>query len=196
MVVQCTVAETAHEALLLRSGYTFASSWYSGPLTARGSSGDGSVRTATAADVPRLLEIGEQKREQYETFSPVFWRKAAAPRETFAPFITGQVESETNVALVFGIAGEIKGYILAQCRNLAEGYVDDYALANPATDWPTVGVALLSEAARLAHERGVTAFTIVTGHADTPKRNAVEKLGFTLGKNWLVKPLQPSEKPS
>ena len=190
MVVQCTVAETAQEALLLRSGYSFASSWYSGPLAALGSGGDGSIRAATAADVPRILEIGERKREQYASFSPVFWRKASVPRETFGPFITSQVESRTNVALVFGIAGEIKGYLISQCRNLADGYVDDYALANPSADWPMVGVALLSEAGRLAHKRGVTAFTIVTGHADTPKRDAVEKLGFTLGKNWLVKPLR------
>jgi predicted N-acetyltransferase YhbS len=189
MVVQCPVAARSTEELLREGGYTFASSWYNGSLTVSDSNTNASVRTATAADVPRILEIGERKREQYETFSPIFWKKAPAPRETFAGFITSQLESETNVALVFEADGEIQGYIIAQCRNLADGYVDDYAITNPDADWPTVGVALLTEASRQAQARGVTAFTIVTGYADTPKRAAVEACCFSLVKNWLVKPL-------
>ena len=193
MVVQCLVEAATDEALLRETGYAFASSWYSGPLgPADGLGSARSIRTATASDVPRILEIGEQKREQYETFSPVFWRKASTPRETFGPFITSQVESETNIALVSETNGDVSGYLIAQCRNLADGYVDDYATANPITDWPTVGASLLTEAVRQAGARDVTAFTIVTGHADAPKRAAVESLGFHLGKNWLVKPLPSS----
>lgn len=192
MVVQCPAEATAEEALLHENGYNFASSWYSGPLAPVDTvSSAPSIRTAMAADVPYILEIADRKREQYETFSPVFWRKASAPRETFTPFITSQVESETNITLIFGTNGDVSGYLIAQCRNLADGYMDDYAIANPATDWPTVGVSLLTEAVRQAKARGVTAFTIVTGHADAPKRAAVESLGFRLSKNWLVKPLPP-----
>jgi hypothetical protein len=191
MVVQCPAGAKTQETLLLHRGYSFASSWYSGPLSPSADTeiAISSIRAATAADVPRILEIGERKREQYETFSAIFWKKASAPRESFAPFITGQVESEKNIALVFETNSEIRGYIIAQCGNPADGYVDDYALTDPTTDWPTAGVALLAEACRQAQARGVTAFTIVTGHADAPKRAAVEKLGFILGKNWLVKPL-------
>ncbi|MBC8104864.1 MAG: hypothetical protein H7Z41_20000 [Cytophagales bacterium] len=195
MVVQCPVAAEASEALLRESGYTFASSWYSGSLIAFAAFSDtvspaSSVRTATAADVPRLLEIGERKREQYEAFSPIFWKKAPVARETFAPFVTSQIENEKNIALVFEVNGDIRGYIIAQCGNPADGYVDDYTVADPAADWPTVGASLLAEAGRQAQARGVSAFTIVTGHADDPKRAVVEELGFTLGKNWLVKPLR------
>ena len=197
MVVQCTTTEESQEALLRGVGYTFASSWYSGPLATSVAAvktvAVASVRTATAADVPRILEIGERKREQYETFSPVFWRKAAAARETFAPYVTSQVESEKNITLLSDLNGKIQGYLIAQCGNLADGYVDDYAVADPAADWPTVGVALLVEACRQAKARGVVAFAIVTGYADAPKRDAVEQLGFTLNKNWLVKPLAIGE---
>ncbi|MES2462090.1 MAG: hypothetical protein V4671_16010 [Armatimonadota bacterium] len=189
MVVQCLASAEAQEAFLLGNGYTFASSWYSGPLGKSLTTVDsvGAVRTATATDVPRILEMGEQKRKQYETFSPVFWKKTSAPRETFAPFITGQIESEKNIALVWETSGEIRGYLIAQCGNPSDGYIDDYTVADPTADWPTVGAALLATASRRAHARGVTAFTIVTGHADTPKRTAVEKQGFILGKNWLIK---------
>lgn len=193
LVVQCPVVEEEKEALLLGQGYNFASSWYFGPLGSQSAAGhpdsNAILRTATATDVPRILEIGELKREQYEGFSPIFWKKAPTPRQEFAPYLTSQVESEQNVALVAEVDGEIRGYCIAQCRNLAEGYVDDYAIADPSTDWPTIGSLLLAEASQRAAAKGVATFAIVTGHADTPKRAVAESLGFALRKNWLVNPL-------
>ncbi len=191
MIVQCPVEAKTQEALLMGKGYTFASSWYSGSPAASAArrSAAPSTRTATAADVPHILELGDRKREQYETFSPVFWKKASASPETFAPYMTGQVESERNIVLVFETHGQIRGCLVAQCGNPTDGFVDDFAVSDPVFDWPTVGVALLAEASHQAMVRGVRSLTIVTGHADFPKRAAVEKLGFTLGKNWLVKPL-------
>ncbi|MGC4043255.1 MAG: GNAT family N-acetyltransferase [Armatimonas sp.] len=193
LVVQCNVESVDQETLLRAQGYTYASSWYLGkPLSiAPLEQSSLTIRPATAADVPRILEIGERKREQYDTFSPVFWKKAPTPREEFAPYVTSQVESEQNVALVAEADGAMHGYLIAQYRNLAEGYIDDYAVADPHTDWPGAGVALLSVAEQLAEERGVETIMIVTGHADAPKRAAAEQRGFTLRKNWLVKPLSP-----
>lgn len=199
MVVQCPTAETEIEAHLGARGYTYASSWYYGPPVSPeipsevGQPANGlTLREAVAADVPRILEIGEVKREQYETFSPIFWKKAPTPRQEFAPYVTGQVESERNIALVAEQGGIMSGYLIAQCGNLAEGYVDDYAVADPAVDWPNTGTALMAEAGRRAAERGVASIVIVSGHADTPKRAALESLGFTLTKNWLALPLTPT----
>ncbi len=196
MVVQCLVKEELALALLLENGYAFASSWYFGPLIGvtpypENLHSPVQIRTATVSDVPAILEIGERKREQYETYSPIFWKKSPAPRQEFAPYMTGQVESANNIALAAVAGGQLRGYLIAQCQNLEEGYVDDYAVANPTANWSEVGSPLLTVAGRIAQERNISTFAIVTGHADITKRNVVEEAGFTLQKNWLVKPLIP-----
>jgi hypothetical protein len=191
LVIQCPSSAKEREAMLRSAGYAFASSWYLGrPSQQTTSDSSLTIRPAAASDVPRLLEIREKKFEQYETFSPVFWKKAPIPREEFGPFITSQVESETNIALIAEQDGVMRGYIIAQCRNPAQGGVDDYAVAAPETDWPIAGVALLAEAGRLAQIRNVSTLTVVTGHADLPKRAAIESLGYVLQRNWMVKSLK------
>ena len=198
-VIQCPVESDAKETLLRTQGYTYASSWYLGkPLSIvpwEQNTRDQNtvvIRPATASDVPRILEIGERKREQYDAFSPVFWKKAPTPREEFGPYVTSQVESARNVALVAEVDNTMRGYLIAQYGNAAEGYIDDFAVSDPDTDWTVAGIALLSAAEQMAQTREVAAIMIVTGHADTPKRAAAEQRGFTLVKNWLVKPLTSS----
>ena len=83
----------------------------------------------------------------------------------------------------------IRGYIIALCRNLSQGFVDDYAVAAPESDWRSAGVLLLAEAGRLAQMRNVVTLMIVAGHDDIPKRAAIESLGYVLQKNWMIKPL-------
>ena len=191
MVVQCPATALEHQEMLESRGYTFASSWYLGPPAMQRGASDSpiTIRTATASDVPSLLEIRDKKFDQYESFSPVFWKKAPIPRERFAPFITGQLEIERNVVLVAEQSGVMRGFIVAQCRNLSQGFVDDYAVADPARDWRDAGIALLAEAGRRAQLCNVAALMIVTGHADIPKRDAIESLGYVLQKNWMVKSL-------
>jgi hypothetical protein len=189
-VVVCPTEASATEALLRERGYDYASSWYYGPSASPETPAvpeDLTLRAAVAADVPRILELADRKRDRYETFSPIFWKKAPTPYLEFAPYITSQVENPENIALVAERAGTIAGFVIAQCRNLDEGYIDDYAVADDAADWLTVGVALLAEAGRLAQEQGVVSFMIVVAHADSAKRGAIEQLGFTLRKNWWVK---------
>jgi hypothetical protein len=199
MVVPCDSEHREHQALLAGRDYTFASSWYVGSTenkentqnNSEQSLARGDVRAATVRDVPRLLEIGEQKRLLYERFSPIFWKVAPTPREEFAPYVTGQIQNERNVALVREREGQMVGYIIAQAPSSpgGDGYVDDYAVAGSEGDWQTVGAALLVEAGRQAASRGIKAFMVVTAHADTPKRAVLESLGFTLQKIWHVRPL-------
>ncbi len=37
---------------------------------------DGTIRDAGSADVPRMVELSEKKRTEYEQQQPIFWRKA------------------------------------------------------------------------------------------------------------------------
>ena len=187
-VVDCPITDTATEAILAQRHFTRASSWCKGTLQETTPPGSGVlIRAATAGDVARFLEIGEIKRHQYATFSPVFWRVAPAPRETFAPYVTMQIEKAENIAVVAERKGTVIGYCLLQpAREAGEAYVDDYTV-EIADDWERVGTALLSHAASLARERGIETATIVTGWADERKRAAVASLGYELQWNLVGK---------
>jgi len=43
---------------------------------------ESSIRAARPADVPRMVDLSEQKRLEYQGYQPNFWRKAAGSRET------------------------------------------------------------------------------------------------------------------
>ena len=148
------------------------------------------IRVATPNDVPRLLEIGEKKRRLYETFSPIFWRVSATPRTEFALYMTQLVEAADNIALVAEVSGYVTGYCIVQkAKEPGGAYLDDFTVENQ-EEWASDGVALLSHAARRASERELTSFVIVCGHADAPKRAALESLGFSRYQNWWVQPLR------
>lgn len=189
LVVHCSEGDTNKQTRLENAGYTVASAWYRHTLPLTEPAADMTtterLRSASAADVPAMLAIGERKREEYEVYQPVFWKKADTPREEFAPFVTGKVENENVVALVSeNETGDINGYLLAE----RDGYIDDYAVATPAL-WPTAGRALLLEAARRAGEKGTAGFLVVCGNRDVPKRTLLQHLNFDLCLNWYTLPL-------
>lgn len=178
-------SDTMREAVLGRRGYTVASEWYAGPTTNGGTDFPG-LRRAVAADVPRLLELGEAKRREYQTYSPTFWRISATPREAFAPFVQSQIEKSEHVALVHEENWEVDGYLIAN----RDGYVDDYMVASPNL-WPTVGAGLLTAASWQLRRRGIETLLVVCGRGDGPKRTALMSLGLRSTRKWYVRDLTP-----
>ena len=183
--VICPHGDTARAAALTRHGYSVASEWYTAALPLRGIlSTQDSIRPLTAADVPRVLELSEQKRREYQDYSPVFWRMSPLPRETFGSYMQSQIENPQVVALAHQHNGKIDGYVLAN----AQGYIDDYTVAAPNL-WPKVGADLLRAAGDEAHKRGIKSLLVVCGAGDIPKRKMLAAQGFTMGTDWYVKPL-------
>jgi GNAT superfamily N-acetyltransferase len=181
----CSHGDETWASLLTRRGFTIASEWYRGrtPTAPTEASADAlsRVRPATAADVPRILELGEQKRLQYQEYQPVMWRKSDLPRETFTPRVTSQVEDPATVALVHEDAENgIDGYVIAQ-----RGYIDDYMVTSPER-WEAVGGALLVEASRRSQVLGEARLLVVCAHADGPKRSALAAHGLELCLDWYV----------
>ena len=147
------------------------------------------IRPLAAADVPRVLELGEQKRQEYQAYSPVFWRMSSLPRETFGPYMQSQIADAQNIALAHEQDGKIDGFVLMNAR----GGIDDYTVAAPGL-WPTVGADLLRAAGAAAHKKGIKILLVVCGHGDLPKRTMLASQGLTLATDWYVKPLSPEKK--
>ncbi len=184
--VICPHADTARAAALTRHGYTVASEWYTAPLPLANKPPTSGIRQLTIADVPRVLELGEQKRREYAAYSPVFWRLSSLPRETFAPYMQGQIADTQNIALAHEQDGKVDGFVLENER----GTIDDYTVAAP-TLWPTVGAELLQAAGTEAQKRGIKSLLVICGHGDKPKRTMLAAQGLTLATDWYVKPLLP-----
>ena len=182
--VVCPHADTARAASLTRHGYAVASEWYTASVPLTGMPTPYGIRPLKAADVPHVLELGEQKRWQYQAYSPVFWRVSPSPRETFAPYLQSQIENAQVVALAHDQSGTLDGYVLAN----AQGYIDDFMVAKPEL-WSTVGAELLFAASATARQRGIKSLLVVCGQGDAPKRTMLARQGLTLATDWYVKPL-------
>ena len=187
--VICAHDDSDRAKLLTRHGYAVASEWYTAPLPLAGTPSPKGIRPLTAADVPRVLELGEQKRREYEAYSPVFWRMSTVPRQTFAPYMQAQITASENVALAHKQDGRIDGFVLMNAR----GGIDDYTVAAPHL-WPTVGAALLFAAGDAAHRRGTSSLMVVCGAGDLPKRGMLAAEGLTLATAWYVKPVAAAKK--
>lgn len=182
--VICPHADHDLAALLTQRGYAVASEWYTAPLPLPKQTPHPAVRPLTAADMPRVLELGEAKRRQYEAYSPVFWRMSALPRETFAPYLQSQIENPQVVALAYKRDGMVDGCVLAN----AQGYIDDFVVAAPEL-WPTIGADLLLAAGTAAYRRGIGSLLAVCGQGDRSMRTMLAAQGLTLTTEWYVRPL-------
>ena len=187
--VICAHNDSDRAKLLKRRGYSVASEWYTAALPLAGTPSPEGIRPLTAADVPHVLELGEQKRREYASYSPIFWRMSPLPRETFGPYLQSQIGNPQVVALARERNGVLDGFVLANAR----GYIDDFMVSQPEL-WPTVGADLLLAAGAAAHHRGISSLLVVCGHGDQPLRTMLTAQGLTLATDWYVKPTLPKKK--
>ncbi len=149
-----------------------------------------SIRQATVRDVPQMVDLSEQKRTQYQTFQPLFWRKAHDSRAQQIPFFENQLTHEdivalVHVALVHEEAGQLDGFVIASLRGGRECSIDDFALADEGA-WETVGAELLRVVGEAARARGIERYVVVCGHLDQPKRAMLQHFGLTLDRYWYT----------
>ena len=152
------------------------------------------IRKAQPADIPQMVDLSEQKRIQYQSYQPTFWRKAAAAREKQIPHFERVVSSDRVIALVHESAGSIDGFVIAALVEAPPVYdpggltsvIDDFVVAD-GRDWATTGLALLTEANREAKARGAVQTVVVCGHQDQPKRAMLAAGGFSLASEWYVR---------
>lgn len=151
-----------------------------------------SIRRATIADVPQMVDLSEKKRAHYETFQPLFWRKAKDSREQQLPFFAHQIENTHLAILVHEGAGQIDGFIIANLRGGQVCSVDDFALADK-SGWTTIGKALLQAAGAEAKQQGIKTYEVVCGHLDRPKQEMLNKFGLAIDRYWYTAAIHPVE---
>ncbi len=189
--VICAHGDAYRAKTLTRHGYTVASEWYTALLPLANQAPAAHIRPLTAADLPRVLELGEQKRREYQAYSPVFWRMSPLTRKTFGPYMQAQIADAQNVALAHEQDGKVNGFVLVNAHRT----IDDYTVAAPGL-WPTVGTDLLHAAGAAAQAHGLKSLLVICGADDLPKRTMLAAQGLSLATDWCVKPISPTNKQS
>lgn len=152
------------------------------------------MRHALPEDIPAIVSLSEQKRIQYESYQPLFWRKAEDSRDRQAAFLQHQLTRDNIIALVHERDGEIDGFAIATLVPSPPVYaagltcaIDDFCVV--ARDWLGIGKSLLEAAMEAANQRGASQSVVVCGHLDESKRHMLSTLGFTIASEWWTRPI-------
>ena len=154
------------------------------------------IREATLDDVPAMVDLLERRRAVYETYQPVFWKKAAGSAEmsrAFLPFVMGNAET---VGLAAEEQGELLAFLIATSTPAPPVYdvagptytVDDFAVAEP-RHWATAGRGLLQRIEAIGRERGWAQVIVVSALRDLEKTAMLESGGLTIASTWWTLPL-------
>lgn len=154
---------------------------------------DGRIRNAQVADVPRMVELSEQKRTEYEKQQPLFWRKAQGSASAQQSYFEHLLTLDNVIALVYQQEGTIRGFVIAGLHDAPPVYdpggltcnIDDFVVEHRSL-WKSVGRALLDRAIADARARKVVQVVVVTGGHDIPKREMLSAMGLSLASEWWV----------
>jgi GNAT superfamily N-acetyltransferase len=158
------------------------------------------IDAARASDAAQAARLAAVKREEYEQYSPVFWRVAEGALAIHEPFLARCIEDTASFAsFAFREGGELRGIAIAARKVFPPPFrsdpepswlVDDFFVSSGEL-WATVGTALLSAVAAAATDGGATRVIVLSAHRDEPKREMLEAAGYERGASWWVRVLEP-----
>lgn len=154
------------------------------------------IRNASADDVSRMLDLAEQRRQEYAHYQPVFWKPATDAREKQSAWFAQLVQRENIVTLVYERDGEVIGFVIANFVPSPPVYdvpgltcsVDDFCVAAH-EDWLHYGRKLLEAVMEEAKQRGAAQIVVVCAHLDHDKRSMLSDAGLTIASEWYTIPL-------
>src|ERR1700676_5053020 len=71
------------------------------------------VRKASHDDVACMVELAAQKRTEYQSYQPVFWRRAADAKAKHKRFFEYLMGRDNVIMLVHDDGGTIDGFVIA-----------------------------------------------------------------------------------
>ena len=153
------------------------------------------IRRAMDADVPAMVALSERARDEYATFEPEFFRKAAGAASAQSSFFKHLLASDRSIALLSESAGVLDGFAIATLIVAPPVYepggltalVDDFTVRENSL-WDSVGAALLDEVAREARARRAAQVATICAHGGA-KREFLVRQGLAVVSEWWMKRL-------
>ena len=157
------------------------------------------IRAADEDDIDLIADLMQEKRLQYASYQPLFWRVAPSAVATHKAFLSKMISDEHTIALVWQETREsIEGFILAIITGFPPAYdpgdptcmIDDYWVRGDQERWNAIGQALLDGACtRARSEFGAAQVVVVCAHKDVAKRSMLRAEGLAIASEWYVKAL-------
>ena len=157
------------------------------------------VRRAAEPDLSAMLDLAAERRADYASRQPRFWRPAEDARSRQSDYFASLLDDPQTLVLVDGdTSDEVTGFVIARLVGSPPVYdpggptclVDDFTVRDP-SDWSTAGGALLDAVRSWAAEHDATQLVAVTGQHDQPKREALRSAGLAVASEWWVAGLEP-----
>ena len=147
--------------------------------------------------IPLMVDLAAVKRDQYQEYSPVFWRPAARAREAHRSFFEKHIVSGKSICLVHDADDVLNGFIIGNVISAPPIYnpggkvcmIDDFVVADPLL-WSTVGTALREETERRAAMAGAVLLVIVCAQRDEAKRRVLRESGSHVASEWYVRAIK------
>lgn len=152
------------------------------------------IRPASEADVPRMVELIGASRQKLAEWQPVFWRPSPQAPELTATWFSVLVRDENAITLVSDDQG-VNGFAIGLIQDGPPVYapggktclVDDFAIADN-EDWESIGSELLKEMRIAAADHGAVQCVVVSPKADAQKQICLETAGLTAASIWWTGP--------
>jgi hypothetical protein len=165
------------------------------PLENEGVDGE-ATRSPTHDDIDDVAAMAADRRRDYETHQPRFWRQADDALTRHTAFLHGLVDAPDHVFLVAGEPGRVAGFIIGRLTPAPPVYepggltctVDDFAVEHPDA-WASLGPLLLGDLCRIARALGAVQVVVVAGRHDEPKRQALLGAGLVVASEWWTGPI-------
>ena len=157
------------------------------------------VRRAAAHDLPGVLDLAAQRRADYATYQPRFWRPAKdARRRQSEYFASLLVDPQASVMVYCDQTDMVAAFVIARLVTAPPVYdpggltclVDNFVVRD-ASDWSAVGGALVDAVRAWASGHGASQLVAVTGRHDQPKRDALRSAGLSVVSEWWADGLEP-----
>ncbi|MFT3966188.1 MAG: hypothetical protein QM690_09925 [Sphingobium sp.] len=155
------------------------------------------VRPAGENDLPRMVDLIEARRRDYQRYEPRFWRKADDSAAKTLPFFRTLLSDPRATALVAegGEGRPLSAFLIAVETPAPPVYapggptilVDDFAVADPAL-WPTAGRALLDALRQLGQGKGWGQIVVVSARRDAAKQALLRDWNLSLASTWWTGP--------
>lgn len=141
-----------------------------------------------------MAMLAEARRVRYETFEPLFWKKAQDSLEMGRLFFTHLLSQPDTLAILAETEGRIVGFLIATAARVppvvapgATAMIDDFCVAEPAF-WGEVGPALLDGARAVLRENGFVQIVVVCGFKDDEKMAFLKTQNLSLASTWWTAP--------
>lgn len=154
------------------------------------------IREAKNLDVAQMVALSEEKRSAYESFQPVFWRKAQNSADVQGLYFQSLLSRDDHFALVCENADAVNGFIIGAVSSAPGVYdpggkscmIDDFCIASTAS-WRTEGKALLDACRNYARQMGAVQIVVVCGQKDEPKRGFLCEMELSVASEWYTGPI-------